>query len=270
MKKFKLFFLLGIFLFLSLLIYTPISAQVPCPSSSEPDFDGLVTAVGTITDLTSIGKCVTGDSAAIILEQAKFKVESYDSLKITFFEQAKLPADGSVQKVEMPQGDYDVQSLSFSQSSADYLYLINGNLTVQVNDNIPDATTAVFFVEGDLAIKNDINHNASNAGLTFIAKGDIKIDPNVKNIDAILISSKEICSAYDFNLNDCPNSQVDTEDPLTVNGSLISLDANFPIQFKRSLDDNSASAAEKVVYQPKYVVILKNLLSRDLLILKEE
>ncbi len=54
-----------------------------------------------------------------------------------------------------------------------------------------------------------------------------------------------------------------TAQQLVINGSLISLNADTPIQFKRNLADN-ISAAEKINHEVKYLVLLRNLFSDTL------
>lgn len=67
------------------------------------------------------------------------------------------------------------------------------------------------------------------------------------------------------------NKQVEVIPPtsqLVINGSVISLSSNYPPKFVRDRGDNS-QPSEIINYQPKYLVILKDIFSKDLTIWRE-
>ncbi|MFH1536169.1 MAG: hypothetical protein ABIC96_03830, partial [Patescibacteria group bacterium] len=117
------------------------------------------------------------------------------------------------------------------------------------------------FVDGNLTIGpipgNKLTTGAS-VGLVFVVEDDVNIDPTVTQIDAVIISSGTIYTAG----AGCANSAVTTANALTVNGGLVSLSDVSPIKFCRKLSDNSL-AAEKIVHQSKYLIILRDLFARN-------
>lgn len=150
------------------------------------------------------------------------------------------------------------------------LYSITGNLTL--NSNItPVDVTGVIFVDGDLNINTDLINANGKTGLVFVVKGDVLIDKAVKRIDAVIISSGIIYTATDKSATPSPTTTCEknlvnvgaSTNALTINGSLISLDPGT-IVFCRTLTTNS-EAAEKIVHQIKYLVILRNLFADTLL-----
>lgn len=149
----------------------------------------------------------------------------------------------------------------------DHLYYIKGNLNI-LND-IPGNQTGLIFVDQDLLINPGSGKLMQpppvnpNSGLVFIVKGNVNIHQDVTRIDAVIITEGTICTAYDG--TSCPSGFTDPAitSPLVINGSLISLNPDQPVQFKRTLTDN-AEPAEVINHQVKYLVILRNLLSDTL------
>ncbi len=216
--------------------------------------------------VTNSGVCIIDPKAAF----APYKIPSYDELKSLYYTQAKTTA--SVTK-QIPIGTgneaFDESSIDLS-GTKDNLYFINGYLTRRSGTIIPqDANqrVGVVFVEKDLSIQGNIGYPG---GLVFIVKGNVNINQSVTQVDAVIISEGIICTAYDGST--CPSTNV-TASPLVINGSLISLrepptaDPNASyIKFKRILDPSAANnnrntPAEQINYQPKYLVILRNLMS---------
>lgn len=167
-------------------------------------------------------------------------------------------------------------------SISDRIYHITGNLTI--NSNItPLDKSGVIFVDsdasgngGDLSINTNLTNANNKTGLVFVVKGDVRIDRSVTRIDAVIIAQGTIYTATN-NLAATPiftcatstvdklNDDITSISPLTINGSLISLDENYPPQFCRTLGAaNDTSAAEKINQQPKYLVILRHIYSDTL------
>jgi len=165
---------------------------------------------------------------------------------------------------------------------ADFLYYIkkdniaNGNLTIDCSTpscifsplTATNNRTVVFFIDGDLNIKQNYTYGSPTTGTVFVVKGNVYISPSVTRIDAVIISGKTICTAANFSSSSasCPANYVTVPQQLVVNGSLISLTDAFPIAFRRTLDpnlpvNNNNTPAEKVNNQVKYLVILKDLIS---------
>ncbi len=259
-KLLKLYLFSLMLLFLMFLNTVPTSAQscATPPPGTQALANGLVSAKSLeSTVYTTTGSCIVGNEASIFLEQAKIKFDSYDNLKKLFYDQSKF----ATKSTTLPP------SFAFSGSS---LYYINSDLTV--NSNASGNGVIIIFVDGDLTISTPTLSYAdsdSTSGLVFIVKGDINIAPTVTQINAVLISEGDICTGYSSGT--CPSSY-QLGSALTINGSLISINPDTStnhIKFVRTLSDNSVGAAESVNAQPKYLVILKEILATDLTIVSE-
>ena len=147
--------------------------------------------------------------------------------------------------------------ISFNSPTGN-IYSIKGDLIIS-GDNT-GSYTGVVFVENNLNITGDYTYGTATNGTVFVVKGNVYINPTtVTRVDAVIISSGTIYTAAVAGTT-CTASSVTTVQPLTINGSLISLDPVKPIIFCRSLADNS-QPAEKINHQVKYLVILRDLLS---------
>lgn len=160
-------------------------------------------------------------------------------------------------------------------TGADHIYNFTNDVSITNPSQINGNQTGVIFIKGNLTIgpipgSNKLTHGNNNSGLVFIVKGNVNIHQSVEEIHAVIIAEGIICTAYDDSTS-CPTSNVSTitgtNNPikqLIINGSLISLNQSdtIPIKFMRSRGVLDASEpAEKIVYQPKYLVILRNLVS---------
>lgn len=234
---------------------TPTPTPTPPPPSTtsstacgiditNPRVTGLVTTPSldpTSKFYTSSGgKCIVSSQTPFV----PYKIPTYADLKSIFYDQSKSTA-----KVSMP--------LAFLPSifRTDGIYVTSGDLTI--NSFSSGEGTQIVFVEGDLTFSNNYTYGP---GTVFVVKGSVNINQAVTQINAVIISSGTICTAYDSVNSVCPSSNVNTSQ-LVINGSLISLDPTKPIQFKRALSDNT-TAAEVINHQPKYLVILRNLFSQ--------
>lgn len=230
--------------------------------------------------------CVSG-SGAIIPDWALIK---YKDLKTLYYDQAKtglsktrLTGNQNNISLSTPEGLYWVTSTSGNREATDNDLIINTNPATD--------KTGVIFVDGDLLINSAIMHPSNTTGLVFIVQGRILINRSVAQVDAFLISygqklgptpatdtnAMPFCSAWDGSSRDLINCVDDATNPvrLTINGSVISLNTELPgrlaqaPQFVRQKSDATLQPAEIINYQPKYLVILKNIFSRDLKIWKE-
>ncbi len=146
------------------------------------------------------------------------------------------------------------------EGTTDHIYDINGNLTISGNLSATSTKSGVVFVEGSLNITENYTYGRGSTGTVFVVKGNVIIASSVTQIDAVIISSGKIFTAGNncsLALNIASNT---TNLQLVINGSLISLDQNNKIEFCRTLSDNSLPA-EKIIQQPKYLVILRDLMS---------
>lgn len=232
--KYLLIIAVVLFLLPTVLAQSPsCPIQSPNPGVSK----GLISAPALSGNFGSdTGACVIDPNKASFVP---FKIPSYDDLKSLYYTQSKVTNKSTI--------------TTLSTISDQYVYYRAGDLTV---NGLSGTATAVVFVDGNLSITGNLNSSVTNA--VFVVKGDINIDPSVTRVDAILISQGIIYTAG----TGCNTNGVPASSALTINGSLISLNttASVPIKFCRTLADNSLPA-EKVINQPKYLVILRNLLS---------
>lgn len=241
---------------------------------------GLVTSK-LISDFNKFAVNVNGQSPCVVDPAAALvthKIPSYASLKSIYFDQSK-----STNKVTVtPSGDTQTGlsktliTPAAGQTIDNKAIVVAGNLTIDstTDGNVFTDTTGtttpipvVVFVNNNLNIQDDIVYAKDNkdAGLVFVVSGDVNIDNNVTEINAVIISEGQICTAYDFTIPSCPTTNVTTPQ-LVIYGSLISLwvaDPDQPgienkIKFKRTLANNT-QAAEKIQAQPKYLVIMRNI-----------
>lgn len=259
--------ILTIFIVLLVGIFLTTSAGSPkkahaqtCQSSTLNQ--GLISAL-SITGGGVIGNvdqnCVYDPQAAY----RDFNVPSYEELENQFYD---LTRSSARQTAPRPNG-----AQNFSGSG---IYLQKTSM------NIPSATgtgVQIIFVRGNLYITGDITYANADpySGLVFIVSGDINIDSNVTKVNAVLISSGEICTAYDSAGSACLTGTTITPQ-LTINGSLISLNrTNTPngigaIKLVRNLATNN-QPAELINKQPKYLYILRGgLLTKDLVLMEED
>lgn len=247
----------------------PIYAQ-GCQASDLNQ--GLISATEGITGGGVFGNsqqiCITGTEANPLLDASyrDFKVPTYDELENKFYNLSRSIAKKSNPR---PNGDQIFDD--------DGIYLQPTSL------NISKATGSgvqVIFIRGNLYITGNIDYAANDpySGLVFIASGDINIDENVTKVNAVLISSGTICTAYTITTDSCLSGTGLPYTPqLVVNGSLISLNkTNIPsglsaIELTRNLINNQNQPAELINKQAKYLYILRNgILTSDLIITQED
>lgn len=145
------------------------------------------------------------------------------------------------------------------------LYHIIGNLSL--DHDITVNKTGVIFVDGNLYINTNLENTNTKTGLVFIVQGTIYINPGVDTINAFMISYGGFCSAWS-GLECKDNLDSASQKQLTINGSVISLNPTIAPQFVRQ-KTTLTTASETINYQPKYLVILKDIFSRDLKIWQE-
>jgi len=284
----KVFYLVR-FVFLGILVvivtfflYPHQSIQAACPTSFGLNetivYDGLLT-LGNAADsniYSGSGGCILGSEATI--PQA---FDEYTQIKSIYYDKSKFPGT----KTNLPVGNVTHQNpggsnvLKFNDN-AGTMYNIQGNLTVTTNNPASDVNFAggkngIVFVNGNLEIDRNIKYGDSNTGLVFVVSGDVNILQSVQEVDAYIITFGKFCSGWqgpEGTASD-PTCAVDAEvEPqLTVKGSIISLStdaAKSPV-FNRTSASPRTVASEVFQYQPKYLVILRNVFSADRIIWSE-
>lgn len=211
---------------------------------------GIITSPGGGSGCSSDTGVFAFDEKIKFLE---FRIPTYADLQSKYFDQSKA------QKI----------TLNRSASQADLQFNINPLIYVQGDSNSLNLSgnpatngVGVVFVDGNLNFNQNYTYGTGSTGTVFVVKGDINIAAGVTNVDGILVSSGTIYTAG----AGCVTSDASRSTPrLTVNGSLIALDATHQIRFCRNLGTNNQNqAAEVINHQVKYAVILKDLFSETL------
>jgi len=260
-------------------------AQAACPSTGKIKiFNGFLSAAQDTPPSFSVDPdnpnilCLTDADDAVI---PQFSFPTYTEHLSFYFDRATLPAAQEVVLVGSQTQGSTTSPIDLSASApGDMLYHVTGSLTV--NSNITINKTGVVFIDGDLLINildaapnNKLTHTSNSAGLVFVVGGNVYIDGGVSQVDAVIVTHNAFCSSSSGSL---PTPTCDTvNNPLTINGSVILLNnPPNPIptpgdpNFKRNNNSNDLnSPAETINYQSKYLVILKDIFSRDLTIWSE-
>lgn len=257
------FFLFTTFYILHSTYYIPIVSAQNCTTDTRVT-SGLITtpSVTGKFGVDSTGKCIASNETSF----APFKIPTFDDLKSLYFDQSKLDSN---HKITLDPTDLPAFSPTLDTGcgncgskiyyrAADFKVSDFSNIIQRANGN--NVSPAFFFIRGNLFIDQNPAAWLNHAGVVFVVSGAVVIDQIVTQVDAVIISSGVIYTAG----ANCQNSNVPAS-TLTINGSLVSLDSTKPPVFCRTLGaGNNTEAAERVVQQPKYLVILRDLFSDTL------
>lgn len=248
-SKYKVLSIVGLlFLFVYYTLYTIHYTSPPTFAAGEPCILESDVSKAEATGLASspitgsIKVNVSGQKICVENERAGFvsyKLPTYDDLKSIYFTQSKATKVTNT-------------GTSLTAAADNTVYNYTNTSTDITTNSYNYSGTAVIFIEGSIYINGNITGPADK-GLVLVVKNNVNIDRLVRRVDAVIISGGPIYTAG----VGCAKSAVSADD-LTVNGSLISLSAGSPNRLCRTLADNS-SPAEKINWQPKYLVILKDL-----------
>lgn len=236
-----------IFITIIIVIFRNAVAYAAC--TLNPRADGLISAIDIQGRFgTTAGACVKDSQAPLL----SFKIPSYSDLKQIYYTSSKAPSQTF--------GDT-------LPAITDGIYYFTGGGDLNIFGSPTGTGTGVIFTDGNLNIIGNITYGSGTTGLVFIVGGNISIDPDVTEVNAVLISQGKIYTAATAG-GTCVKSSVQ-KPPLIINGSLISL--TEPIIFCRTQANNTCATcySEKVNYQPKYLVILKDLMARQFQIWSE-
>lgn len=193
-----------------------------------------------------------------------FAIPSYSQIKSIYYDQTKTSI---AQKYSLPGGSSQA-NLDLTSGSLDVLYYIKGDFNIN-GDIVSGNKTGVIFVDGLVNITANLTYakNDPNHGLVIIAQKGIRVSPSVTEIDALLMTYDQFCSAWNGACNPdyYISNPLNPNDYLTIYGSLVSLSPTTPPAFVRALKDN-IHAAETIEYQAKYLVILRKIFSRTRII----
>lgn len=253
-----LFLLTPVFLFLAFAAVKITLAQ-NCQSSAL--HQGLISALSV-----SGGTIGNSDQTCVLNSQATyrdFNVPSYSDLESQYYTFSKSSAKTSTQ---LPNG-------ALPAFTGNGIYRQNSSLSIS---SASGTGAQIIFVSGNLTITNNITYADADpySGLVFITSGDINIASTVTQVNAVLISSGKICTAYNISGSTCLSGFTITPQ-LTINGSLISLNktplpnGQSALLMKRNLATNN-QPAEVVNKQPKFLYILRSgLFTKDLILTQE-
>ncbi len=173
-------------------------------------------------------------------------------------------ASGTVVKYPAASGSVDQEYFNAGGAGSirsNGVYQIKGDLTLSGPITAPPKSV-VIFVDGKVNINSDFTYGNSSSGVVIVSNQDMNINADVRQVDAILVTYGQFCSAY-------KGSACDTSDKqLVINGSVITLNPAIPPTFSRALQDNS-QAAEKFNFQAKYYGLLTNMFTDTVKIYSE-
>lgn len=256
-----------------------VLAQSLCPSNTRA-CNGLVTTPNsppTSVFNTNLGTYIENVPQAAL---PTFELQSYDDLKTIYFNKNK---NLDIEKITVSdtssadQGIFARATTTPTQGSSFYLK----NASLAINEPITgvpgfkDNRSYIVFIDGDLNIRSDLNYAIDtahpNRSLSLVVKGNVNIDSSVHHVDAAIFAEGRNPGGFSYSIctvsvaNSCSDRGLAPADlnPLVINGSLVALNANYPIIFRRNLVNNT-TAAEQINTQPKYLVLLKELFSQTL------
>ena len=147
-----------------------------------------------------------------------------------------------------------------------------GNIGQTSGDMTADSTSwpvsynggaKVIFVNGDLRINSNLNI-ASSTGLVFIVSGNITINSAVTQVDGVFISYGTFNTT---SYNSCGIPLTETHSQLKINGAVYSFGQAC---FTRNLGKiHNSDPAELITYEPKYLVLFRELLGETVTSFKE-
>jgi hypothetical protein len=247
---------LTLFAVFFILFALPNSIQGVCNPNTTALAGGLISARAVNGFNTQAGVCVKSNDAVI------GNLPSFNLLKVTYYDQVNPLPTSSITKVDAIAGP-TTNGIDLS-GTQDKLYYINGDLTI--NGSVSGTRSGVVFVNGALIITgNDLIYSpATDNGLVFIVRGNIYISSNIERIDAVLMSTGSIYTATTYPQICNKNNVTERANggpirPLLINGSLMTLSSAGSIVFCRNLANNNVPS-ERIDYQAKYLVILRDLL----------
>lgn len=269
LKTLPVLFLIYFFVFHQ----SPQVLAASCPSGGSIQvFNGFLT--DPRTDANSVygvfgSLCITDPQATI----PEFSIKNFLNMKSLYYDQAastipKAPTiDTAVLGRDADQGDIKSHITTTDNSQ---LFYIKGDLTLSDNIFFPPINperAVVIFVTGNLNFSDDFPGASGNTGgVVFIVSGNINIRSDVNIIKAMMITWGTFCSASNSSWT-CPTDTVTGLSQLQITGSVVSLNSNpppndFPPKFMRGIT-SSTTPSETITYDPKYMIIFKDIFSRE-------
>lgn len=217
--------------------------------------------------------CIAGPEARIGSSTLEILSGGYDNLKTRYFTNLKNNATTIYEKMSGPGGTQSASNIvKLMNNNIIYeLYEVNGDfyvadITKSISMNKPKVV--VVFVDGNLTIGvpggevNVIQNFTSQDGIIFIVKGNVNILSAVTQVDAFIVTFGEFCSSL-TDIND-PSSCATYDNPLIINGSVISLGSTTPKFMRKNGNNDNTHPGEIINYQPKYLAIARNIFGEEL------
>jgi hypothetical protein len=254
-------------------------------------YDGLLSTPQLVTGNKFPGKtapCVVNTNRAGFTDVDLQNEYKYETLKNKYYTKPR-----AANAAAYPQLTGNATNASFSGGNAitsDKVYNVTGNL--DLSGDPTGSYVGVVFVDGNVNFRDNASHGyvygkgSPTAGLVIIAQGDINIDQDVREINAVLISQGNICTnATSFGPPaTCQKSTARTTSfQLIINGSVISLNPSNPsdptqkpLKLYRDLaastnfGGGNTQPAELIKADPKYLIILRKIMSQTVSITTED
>ena len=134
------------------------------------------------------------------------------------------------------------------------VYLINGDYQLDITNNYENATfNQIIFINGNLTIDGELEINNASTAL-FIVNGNVYISKRTKELQAGIIADGDIYTSYNVGENEAS--------PTLYLRGLFSANQ---IHFQRTLQgtNNNHSPSEDFIFEPKYTIQLKEYFSKS-------
>jgi len=125
--------------------------------------------------------------------------------------------------------------------------------------------TAVIFINGDLNINSNIEIGAGS-GVIFIVNRNVNIAAEVTRADGVYIVGGQFTTSGNISSASCPTNLSPTDQALTIHGAVY---VTGKACFNRNLSGGNTSAAETIVYEPKYLWLFSDMIGSTRNIFKE-
>lgn len=246
--------------------------------------DSLISSGDTANGIVGLGNpggvCIVNNAAGFsqtdIPSFADFKQLFYllpKSLPNTVATKPKFNYPAEIAR-DTTEADFNNTGGETAANGGNTVYSVHGNTTIGSGMTLQPSSTVVIFIDGNLNINADIKQQVNNnkaVGIVFVVNGVVNVASSVVQIDAAILAYGDAAPATGYSIctslesgGNCPQSAaavVPNTQKLIVNGLLASLDPAEPIRFRRNLQNNT-EAAEQVLYDPRYLVLLKDVFSQ--------
>ena len=202
---------------------------------------------------------LAGNPLTSRVRSAKWSITGYDKPLMAGTPYAYM-AERFLGEAKLNPREDDCDIPSGNREGLNYVDAIHtcpdGTAVFQIGGFGPNGNPVIYFIEGNLRIEKNLIMDPEDT-LIFIVSGDITVNTTVTRIDGIYIAGGTFHST---------DSSGDVGAQLEVNGAIYATNVNLNRVLGGSLCpsgdlcDNQKTAAEKIVYDPKYLIALNSLL----------